>query len=76
MVSQVHPIPPYDNVTVFEQVLNRTLELGLYVIFDMRSCVVCLSVARPLFISLSHSFQDLPELDCGRSANRGIQITP
>ena len=38
-LSQIHPIPPYGDATVFEQVLNRTVELGLYLIYDMRSCV-------------------------------------
>ncbi|KAG6377717.1 hypothetical protein JVT61DRAFT_14488 [Boletus reticuloceps] len=35
--NTIHPIPPYDNATLFEQVLNRTVELGLYLIYDMRS---------------------------------------
>ncbi|KIM61882.1 hypothetical protein SCLCIDRAFT_25538 [Scleroderma citrinum Foug A] len=33
--TTIHPIPPYDNLTIFEQVINRTVELGLYLIFDM-----------------------------------------
>ncbi|KAG8215344.1 hypothetical protein J3R82DRAFT_8939 [Butyriboletus roseoflavus] len=35
--NTIHPIPPYDNVTVFEQLLNKTVELGLYLVFDMRT---------------------------------------
>ncbi|KAF8440010.1 hypothetical protein L210DRAFT_857297 [Boletus edulis BED1] len=35
--NTIHPIPPYDNATLFEQLLNRTVELGLYLIYDMRS---------------------------------------
>ncbi|KAL4065515.1 hypothetical protein V8B97DRAFT_1875292 [Scleroderma yunnanense] len=35
--NTIHPIPPYNDTTVFAQVLNRTLELGLYIIFDMRT---------------------------------------
>jgi len=39
-LSQIHPIPPYDNDTLFQQVANRAAALGLYIIYDMRSCVV------------------------------------
>ncbi|KAF9221749.1 hypothetical protein BS17DRAFT_241786 [Gyrodon lividus] len=35
--NTIHPIPPYDNTTVFKQVLDKTVELGLYIIYDMRS---------------------------------------
>ncbi|KAF8125647.1 hypothetical protein EV363DRAFT_1402396 [Boletus edulis] len=35
--NTIHPVPPYDNATLFEQLLNRTVELGLYLIYDMRS---------------------------------------
>ncbi|KAH7882792.1 hypothetical protein F5I97DRAFT_320442 [Phlebopus sp. FC_14] len=35
--NTIHPIPPYDNATLFQQVLNKTAELGLYIIYDMRS---------------------------------------
>ncbi|KAH7927582.1 hypothetical protein BV22DRAFT_1045276 [Leucogyrophana mollusca] len=35
--NTIHPIPPFDNVTVFQQVLNRTQAAGLYLIYDMRS---------------------------------------
>ena len=50
-LSQIHPIPPYDDATLFEQVLNRTVELGLYFIYDMRSCVVGLSMVSLLLTS-------------------------
>ena len=42
--SQIHAIPPYDNATLFQEVLDKTLELGLYFIYDLRSCVLRLSV--------------------------------
>ena len=65
MVSQIHPIPPYDNVTVFEEVLNRTVELGLYLIYDMRSCVVVLGL-NLLCLSyrcvICRSYQNLTEV--------------
>ncbi|KAH0834098.1 hypothetical protein J3R83DRAFT_11385 [Lanmaoa asiatica] len=35
--NTIHPIPPYDNATLWEQVLARTVELGLYIIYDMRT---------------------------------------
>ncbi|KAH7906070.1 hypothetical protein BJ138DRAFT_1117903 [Hygrophoropsis aurantiaca] len=35
--NAIHPIPPFDNATVFQQVLNRTQAAGLYLIYDMRS---------------------------------------
>ncbi|KAG9310944.1 hypothetical protein JVU11DRAFT_8818 [Chiua virens] len=38
-LEQIHAIPPYDNATVFEQVVNRTIDLGLYFVYDLRSCV-------------------------------------
>ena len=60
--SQIHPIPPYDNATVFEEVLNKTVELGLYLIYDMRLCVVILGL-NCLFILLLLPLQVLPELD-------------
>ncbi|KDQ56015.1 hypothetical protein JAAARDRAFT_158780 [Jaapia argillacea MUCL 33604] len=32
----VHPVPPYDNVTAFEMVLDKMEELGLWLMYDMR----------------------------------------
>jgi len=59
-LSQIHPIPPYDNATLFEQVANRAAALGLYIIYDMRSCVVGLSVPSLSYSVLpSRSYQDL-----------------
>ncbi|KAI6151535.1 hypothetical protein BKA82DRAFT_4100289, partial [Pisolithus tinctorius] len=51
-------IPPYDNATVFEQVLNRTVELGLYVIFDMRSYYQNLTAVAELV----NTYKSLPNL--------------
>jgi hypothetical protein len=64
-LSQIHAIPPYDNATLFQQVLDKTLELGLYFVYDLRSCVVSLSVQRvsSLFFFLpSRSYQNLTAL--------------
>jgi hypothetical protein len=52
-ISQIHAIPPYDNATLFEQVLNKTVELGLYFIYDLRTCVVGLSAQRVPSLTLS-----------------------
>ncbi|KAI5990410.1 hypothetical protein EDD15DRAFT_2388785 [Pisolithus albus] len=54
----IHPIPPYDNATVFEQVLNRTIELGLYIIFDMRSNYQNLTA----IADLVNTYKSLPNL--------------
>ncbi|KIJ18325.1 hypothetical protein PAXINDRAFT_161711 [Paxillus involutus ATCC 200175] len=35
--NTIHPIPPYDNATIFQQVLDKTVELGLYIVYDMRT---------------------------------------
>jgi len=51
-LSQIHPIPPYDNDTLFQQVANRAAALGLYIIYDMRSCVVGLSMQLLVLLSV------------------------
>ncbi|KAI6003487.1 hypothetical protein F5J12DRAFT_155331 [Pisolithus orientalis] len=56
--NTIHPVPPYDNATVFEQVLNRTVELGLYVIFDMRSYYQNLTAVAELV----NTYKSLPNL--------------
>ncbi|KAI6037979.1 hypothetical protein EDC04DRAFT_2070394 [Pisolithus marmoratus] len=56
--NTIHPIPPYDNATIFEQVLNRTIELGLYIIFDMRSNYQNLTAVT----SLVNTYKSLPNL--------------
>ncbi|KAI9571957.1 hypothetical protein HD554DRAFT_2213418 [Boletus coccyginus] len=35
--NTIHPIPPYDDAALFQQVANRAAALGLYIIYDMRS---------------------------------------
>ncbi|OAX36040.1 hypothetical protein K503DRAFT_331162 [Rhizopogon vinicolor AM-OR11-026] len=35
--NTIHPIPPYDNFTIFEQVINKTIDDGMYIVYDMRS---------------------------------------
>ncbi|KAG1797108.1 uncharacterized protein HD556DRAFT_274370 [Suillus plorans] len=35
--NTLHPIPPYDNLTIFEQVINKTISAGMYIVYDMRS---------------------------------------
>ncbi|KAG1856791.1 hypothetical protein F4604DRAFT_1930614 [Suillus subluteus] len=35
--NTIHPIPPYTNLTVFEQVVNKTSSDGMYIVYDMRS---------------------------------------
>lgn len=56
--NTIHPIPPYDNATIFEQVLNRTIELGLYVILDMRSNYQNLTAVA----SMVNTYKSLPNL--------------
>ncbi|KAI6003339.1 hypothetical protein EDC04DRAFT_2611761 [Pisolithus marmoratus] len=56
--NTIHPVPPYDNATVFEQVLNKTAELGLYVIFDMRSYYRNLTAVADLV----NTYKSLPNL--------------
>lgn len=56
--NTIHPIPPYDNATIFEQVLNRTIELGLYIIFDMRSNYQNLTA----IADLVNTYKSLPNL--------------
>ena len=33
---QVHPIPPFDNLTAFDLVVDKVEELGLWLMYDMR----------------------------------------
>ncbi|KAG1757074.1 hypothetical protein EDB19DRAFT_1932603 [Suillus lakei] len=33
----LHPIPPYDNLTIWQQVINKTVSAGMYIVYDMRS---------------------------------------
>jgi len=33
---QVHPIPSYDNLTVFDLMVDKMEELGLWLMYDMR----------------------------------------
>jgi hypothetical protein len=35
--NTIHPIPPYTNLTVFEEVVNKTISTGMYIVYDMRS---------------------------------------
>ncbi|KAG1850583.1 hypothetical protein DFJ58DRAFT_729172 [Suillus subalutaceus] len=35
--NTIHPIPPYDNLTIFQQVINKTISDGMYIVYDMRS---------------------------------------
>ncbi|KAG1771306.1 hypothetical protein EDD22DRAFT_864291, partial [Suillus occidentalis] len=35
--NTLHPIPPYDNLTIFQQVINKTISAGMYIVYDMRS---------------------------------------
>ncbi|KAG2117117.1 uncharacterized protein F5147DRAFT_604571 [Suillus discolor] len=35
--NTLHPIPPYDNLTIFEEVINKTISAGMYIVYDMRS---------------------------------------
>jgi hypothetical protein len=34
--SQVHPIPPFDNLTAFDLMVDKMEELGLWLMYDMR----------------------------------------
>ncbi|THU88969.1 hypothetical protein K435DRAFT_821522 [Dendrothele bispora CBS 962.96] len=34
--DQIHPVPPFDNETVLNQVLDAMQEAGLYIMYDMR----------------------------------------
>jgi len=36
MFTQVHPIPPYDNLTTFDLMADKMEELGLWLMYDMR----------------------------------------
>ena len=36
MFTQVHPIPPYDNLTAFDLMADKLEELGLWLMYDMR----------------------------------------
>ncbi|KAG0706208.1 hypothetical protein DFH29DRAFT_902647 [Suillus ampliporus] len=33
----LHPIPPYGNLTVFQQVIEKTISAGMYIVYDMRT---------------------------------------
>ncbi|KAG2078440.1 hypothetical protein BDR04DRAFT_311283 [Suillus decipiens] len=35
--NTLHPIPPYNNLTIFQQVINMTISAGMYIVYDMRS---------------------------------------
>lgn len=34
--GQVHPIPPFDNLTAFNLMVDKMEELGLWLMYDMR----------------------------------------
>ena len=34
--AQVHPIPPFDNLTAFNLMVDKMEELGLWLMYDMR----------------------------------------
>ncbi|KIJ05253.1 hypothetical protein PAXINDRAFT_103852 [Paxillus involutus ATCC 200175] len=35
--NTIRPLPPYDNATIFQQVPDKTTELGLYIVYDMQT---------------------------------------
>ncbi|KAG1732635.1 uncharacterized protein EDB91DRAFT_664266 [Suillus paluster] len=35
--NTLHPIPPYENLTIFQQVIDKTVSAGMYIVYDMRS---------------------------------------
>lgn len=35
--NTLHPIPPYGNLTVFQQVIEKTISAGMYIVYDMRT---------------------------------------
>ncbi|KAG2137495.1 hypothetical protein DEU56DRAFT_756073 [Suillus clintonianus] len=35
--NTLHPIPPYDNLAIFQQVIEKTISAGMYIVYDMRS---------------------------------------
>ncbi|KAG2137480.1 hypothetical protein DEU56DRAFT_756062 [Suillus clintonianus] len=35
--NTLHPIPPYDNLDIFQQVIEKTISAGMYIVYDMRS---------------------------------------
>ncbi|KAI6169075.1 hypothetical protein EDD17DRAFT_1525052 [Pisolithus thermaeus] len=56
--NTIHPVPPYNDTAVFEQVLNKSVELGLYIIFDMRSYYENLTAVAELV----NTYKSLPNL--------------
>lgn len=34
--NTIHPVPPFDNMTAFNAILDRMEDLGLYLMYDMR----------------------------------------
>jgi hypothetical protein len=36
LLAQVHPIPPFDNLTAFNLMVDKMEELGLWLMYDMR----------------------------------------
>ncbi|KAI9571954.1 hypothetical protein HD554DRAFT_2326703 [Boletus coccyginus] len=57
-LPQIHPIPPYDNATLFQQVANRAAALGLYIIYDMRSSYQNFTTVTPQV----ETYKSLPNL--------------
>jgi hypothetical protein len=56
--NTIHAIPPYDNATLFQQVLDKTLELGLYFVYDLRSSYQNLTA----LAQLVETYSSLPNL--------------
>jgi len=56
--NTIHAIPPYDNATLFQEVLDKTLELGLYFIYDLRSSYENLTAVAEIV----NTYSSLPNL--------------
>ncbi|EIW76589.1 hypothetical protein CONPUDRAFT_76224 [Coniophora puteana RWD-64-598 SS2] len=56
--NTIHPIPPFTNTTAFEEMLNLTVENGLYITYDMRSYYQNLTAVSQLV----NTYKSLPNL--------------
>ena len=36
LVAQIHPVPPFSNMTALTAVVERMEEVGIYLMYDMR----------------------------------------
>lgn len=72
-INTMHFVPPFANITLLDEVLDRMEELGLWLMYDMRWCVD--SYYRPV-LRAQYRMQDVPKRHQRHARSRPYQVTP